>query len=335
MGSRAAGLICLVTGAGGFLGGALAARLTQRGTVRSFQRQYYPELEAMGVAQHQGDLVDAEAVMRAVDGVDIVYHVAALASVWGPKRSFVETNYVGTENILDACRAHGVSRLVYTSTPSVVHGGSSLEGVDSSAPYPETFLAYYPETKARAEKAVLAANGKSLATVALRPHLIWGPGDRHLVPRIFDRARKGRLRLVGSGEQLVDTVYIDNAVDAHIKAGQLLGFDSPIAGRAYFVTNDEPRPIRDIINSMLKAGSLPPCNRHVSPTVAYVAGAVSEFVYGMFRIQSEPMMTRFVAKQLATSHYYNIEDTKRDLQYTPRVTLDEGFRRLTEALNTV
>src|SRR5262245_43737700 len=213
----------LVTGGGGFLGGSVVRLLRQRGRgVRSFTRTAYPWLDELGVEQSFGDLADAAAVGKAAAGMDVVYHVAAKAGVWGRHDDFVATNVTGTENVIAACRKHGIRRLVYTSTPSVVHGGGDLEGADESVPYPEHFEAYYPETKARAERAVLAANGPDLATVALRPHLIWGPGDPHLIPRILARAREGKLRRIGSRPVKVDVTYIDNAADAHVLAGERL-----------------------------------------------------------------------------------------------------------------
>ena len=185
----------LVTGGGGFLGGAIVQQLLARGeSVRCFARGAYPDLTAQGVEVCRGDLADARAVGEAVAGCTHVFHVAALPGVWGPYALYHQTNTIGTQNVIDACRTHGVRRLIYTSTPSVVHSGGDLAGVDESTPYATHFETAYPETKMHAEKAVLAAHGPELATVALRPHLIWGPGDNHLVPRIVDRGRRGRIR---------------------------------------------------------------------------------------------------------------------------------------------
>ncbi|HSI86742.1 MAG TPA: NAD-dependent epimerase/dehydratase family protein, partial [Candidatus Methylacidiphilales bacterium] len=231
----------LVTGGGGFLGRAIVQRLVARGdTVRSLARADYPELTGWGVEVVRGDIEDLDTVERATEGVDIVYHVAAKAGVWGTRASFYGPNVHGTDNILQACWKNGITRLVHTSSPSVVFDGRDIEGADESLPYPKKFHAYYPETKALAEKTVLAANGKRLATVSLRPHLIWGPGDNHLIPRILARGKTGGLRRVGRRPNLVDSVYIDNAVDAHILAGERLDIGSPVAGKAYFITNGEP-----------------------------------------------------------------------------------------------
>jgi nucleoside-diphosphate-sugar epimerase len=242
--------------------------------------------------------------------------------------------------VLDACRARGIQTLVYTSTPSVVHTGGDIEGGTSALPYATHFETAYPETKAIAERMVLEANGTALAqggvlsTCALRPHLIWGPGDAHLLPRVLDRARSGRLRLVGGGAKLVDAVYVDNAADAHIAALDRLAPGAACAGRAYFVTNGEPWPQREVINGFLQAAGLPPCERSISMTAAYRVGAVLELVYRTFGITREPPMTRFVANQLGTAHWYDISDIQADLDWSPAVSMAEGMRRLREALAT-
>jgi nucleoside-diphosphate-sugar epimerase len=325
----------LVTGGGGFLGKAIVTRLLASGAaVRSLARGDYPELRQLGAECVRGDVADADAVSRAAEGCDVVFHVAAKAGVWGSYDEYHHANVVGTENVIAACRASNIPKLVHTSSPSVVFNGRDEAGIDESAPYPDKYLAHYPRTKAVAERAVLKANGgqladgRVLATVALRPHLIWGPGDNHLVPRLIERARQGKLRRVGAGTNLVDTVYIDNAVDAHLLAAQKLEPDSPVAGRAYFITNGEPLPLWDLIDRMLACGGLPPVKRHISARSAYVVGALLEAVYRWTGRTDEPPMTRFVARQLATAHWFNITAARRDLGYHPHVTVTEGLTRL-------
>ncbi|MEE4274231.1 MAG: NAD-dependent epimerase/dehydratase family protein [Thermoanaerobaculales bacterium] len=321
----------LVTGGGGFLGGAIVRRLVDRGeSVRALQRGHYPELEALGVECFRGDLGDPEAVDRAVAGCDVVYHVAAKVEMWGPREPFFRANVEGTDNILRSMRRHGGRRLVFTSSPSVVHGGDHIAGADESLGYPEHYEAAYPETKAAAERRVLAANGPELSTVALRPHLIWGPGDTNLVPNIVERARAGQLRLVGDGSNLVDTVYIDNAVDAHLAAANRLAPDAACAGRAYFVTNDDPRPIKEIINGFLTAAGLEPVEASIPVGVAVAAGHVFEMLHRIFPSASGPRMTPFLARHLATAHWYDISAAKRDLGYEVTVDVDEGMVRLRE-----
>lgn len=319
----------LVTGGGGFLGGAIVRMLLGRGdTVRSFARGSYPELEALGAEVIRGDLADAEAVDRAVAGVDVVFHVGAKAGVWGSYESFHQANVVGTEHILAACRKHGVRKLVYTSSPSVVFNGRDMEGVDESVPYADHYETHYPRTKAEAERKVLAANGPELATVALRPHLIWGPGDTNLVPRIVDRGKQGRLKRIGADRKLIDGTYVDNAAEAHLLAADRLDVGAPLAGKAYFIANGEPLPVWDMVNHILGAAGVPPVSQTVSPEVAYAAGWVLEQVHGLFNLPGEPMMTRFVAKELSTAHWFKLDAARRDFGYVPRVSVEEGLQRL-------
>ena len=323
----------LVTGGGGFLGAAVVRRLAARGDrVRSLSRGRYAELDALGVEQVQGDVADAGVVDAAAAGCDVVFHVAAKAGVWGAYADYHRGNVVGTQNVLDACRKHGVGRLVYTSSPSVVFDGRDMEGVDESAPYPTQYEAAYPKTKAEAERRVLAANGPGLATVALRPHLIWGPGDNHLVPRILARGRAGRLRRVGGANKLVDSTYIDNAAAAHLLAADGLAPGSPVAGRAYFITNGEPIHLWDLVNRILAAGGVPPVTRAVPAWLAYAAGGLLEAAYALSRRREEPPMTRFLARELTTAHWFNIAAARRDLGYEPKVSIAEGLIRLATSL---
>jgi len=323
----------LVTGGGGFLGSALVRRLIDRGdAVRVFARGDYPQLRELGAETHRGDLSRYEDVRRAVEGCDLVFHVGAKAGVWGSYKEYYATNVLGTQNVLQACRQHGVSRLVNTSSPSVVFDGHDQKGCDESTPYPAKYLAHYPRTKAMAEAMVMEASDENLATVSLRPHLIWGPGDTQLVPRVIGRAKAGRLRMVGSGQQRVDAVYVDNAVDAHLAAAERLAPDAACAGKTYFITNDEPMPFAWIMNAILEAGGMSPIQQRVSPGVAFAAGCVMELAYSLLRKKEEPATTRFIARQLATAHWYCIDAAKRDLGYTPSVTMAEGMARLAESL---
>ena len=321
----------LVTGGSGFLGRAILKQLPKAyptATLHTLQRSQHTDLAQQNITQHLGPLTDADLVDQAVAGSDLVFHVAAKAGVWGSYESFHEPNVQGTENVLAACRRHGVTKLIYTSTPSVVHSGSSLEGVDESVPYANHFSTHYPATKAKAEKMVLAANDDTLSTVALRPHLIWGPGDNHLVPRIVDRARRGRLRIVGPGDNLVDGVFIDNAAHAHVLASQKLQPQAACAGKAYFITQGEPIETKKLINGIVNAAGLPSVEKHISFKAAYRIGAVLEFVFKLFGIQKEPPMTRFVAEQLSTAHWYLIDAAKNDLGYDPKVSTAQGLALL-------
>ncbi|KIG15466.1 NAD(P)H steroid dehydrogenase-like protein in alkane synthesis cluster [Enhygromyxa salina] len=318
----------LVTGAGGFLGKSIARALLDRNiATRSLCRGEYPWLREWGVDVRQGDIADPQAVANAVQGCEAVFHVAARVDIWGPYAQFYATNTQGTLNVIEACRAHGVGKLIYTSTPSVVHGGDAVSGVDESAPYPDHFEAHYPATKALAEQAVLAANSPTLSTVAIRPHLVWGPGDTSMMPRVIAKARAGRVRMIGA-PQKIDTVYIDNAVDAHLAALDRLGPDAALAGRAYFVTQDEPLEGPAFINDLLGAAGLPPVEKTVSVGVARAVATIVEGVWGLLRLEAEPPLTRFVVSQLSTAHWYDISAARRDLGYAPKVSYAEGMERL-------
>jgi nucleoside-diphosphate-sugar epimerase len=319
----------LVTGGGGFLGGAIVKRLIARGdSVRSLSRGDYPELRTLGVETIRGDVGEREITFKAAEGCDIVFHVAAKAGIWGRREEFVKANVTGTRNVVEACRAHGIGKLVFTSSPSVVYGGGDLEGVDEKTPYPTHFDAFYPETKAEAERIVLRANEANLSTVALRPHLIWGPGDNHLIPRIIARAKAGRLRRIGDRLNRVDSIYIDNAAEVHLLAADRLLPGSKVAGKAYFVSQGDPWPLWDLVNGILKAARLAPVHKSVPTRVAWLAGAMMESTHRAFRLKGEPLMTRFLVHQLSTAHWFNIEAARRDLDYKPKVSIDEGLRRL-------
>ena len=322
----------LVTGGGGFLGLAIVRQLINRGDrVVSFSRGEYPQLAELGVEQRRGDLSDLNALVDAAKGCDVVFHVAAKAGIWGEFKEYYQANVAGTENVIAACRVHSIDRLVYTGSPSVVFDGSDVEGGDESLPYPSRYEAHYPHSKAIAEKAVLAANSHALATVSLRPHLIWGPGDNHLVPRIVAKGRAGALRRIGHSPCLVDTVFVENAAEAHLNAADRLAPGAPPAGKAYFISNGEPIPLWDMVNHILAAAGLPPVTRHVPPSLAYAAGAVCEVVWKTMNLSGEPPMTRFVANELSTSHWFDISAARRDLGYTPRISIEEGLKILRDS----
>jgi nucleoside-diphosphate-sugar epimerase len=344
----------LVTGGGGFLGGYIVAALLARGDrVRSFGRGDYPQLAAQGVEVVRGDIRDPASVADACQGVDCVFHAAALAGIGMGRRSFEDVNLRGTQNVMAGCHAAGVRRLVYTSSPSVVFAGRDQCGVAESAPYDFTWMernrAWYSLSKARAEQAVLAANGAELRSCALRPHLIWGPGDPHLVPRLIARARSGRLRRVGDGTNLIDITYVENAAEAHLLTADALAADCAVAeatspsdrrpaeagspaGRAYFISQGEPVNCWQWINDILAPVELPPVKQSMSLKAAWRVGAVCEALYGLMRLTGEPPMTRFLAAQLATSHWFDISAARRDLGYAARVSTQEGMRRLAEWL---
>jgi nucleoside-diphosphate-sugar epimerase len=318
----------LVTGGGGFLGKTIVRQLLAKGhRVVSFSRSAYPELHALDVRQLSGDIADESAVKDAVRGRDAVFHLAAkTGGMWGTFEEYHRANVIGTRNVITACRAGRVGMLVYTSSPSVVFDGGDMQGVNESVPYPTQYHSPYPQTKAMAEQSVMAAAGEKLKTVALRPHLIWGPQDNHLVPRII--ARAASLRRVGDGNNRVDTIYVDNAARAHVLAMEALAENPAISGRVYFISDDNPIGLWEMVDRILAAGGLPPVKRTISPAAAYRIGAVLEWAYRTFRLSGEPRMTRFIARELATSHWFDISAAKRDLGYTADISIDEGMKRL-------
>ena len=320
----------LVTGAGGFLGRYIVEQLVARGDrVRALCRGSYPALDALGVETVRADLRDAAAVESACRGSDVVFHVAGLAGIGGRWQHFYAVNVLGTQHVVAGCRRCGVGRLIYTSSPSVTFDGTDQRGVDESAPYPTRWLAHYPHSKALAEQHVLSSNGADgLLTCALRPHLVWGPRDRHLIPRLLRRARAGRLRRVGDGKNLIDMVYVENAAAAHLLAADALAPGSVVAGRAYFISQGEPVNCWQWIDQILALAGLAPVEKSISLRAAWRLGAVCEAVYSFLRLPGEPPMTRFLAAQLATSHYFNISRARQDFGFQPRVSTAEGMQRL-------
>lgn len=320
----------LVTGGGGFLGSAVVRGLREQGHhVRSLSRSRYPELEALGVEQHSVDLAEGGAALeRAVQGAQAIVHCAAKAGVAGSAASFDRANRVGTLRLLDAAQAQGVERLVYTSSPSVCFDGQDHVRASNDLPYATEFLAAYPRSKAAAEQAALAAHDPAgIRVVALRPHLIFGPGDPHILPRLFERAAQGKLRRVGDGTNEVSVTFVENAAAAHLDALAALEPASPAGGRAYFVGQKEPVQLWPWLAEVLAGVGLPPVRRSISARAAYRIGAVCEAVWRWSRRSSEPPMTRFVARQLATSHSYDMAPLERDVGYHERVPLAEATRR--------
>lgn len=322
----------LVTGANGFLGQYIVEQLLARGDrVRAYCRRPSASLDALGAQTVLGDVRDRAATVAACESVDTVFHVAASAGIWGPWQLYYETNTLGTRHVIEGCLRHQVARLVYTSSPIVTFDGNEQCGIDEAAPYPRRWLCHYPHSKALAEQEVLAANGRQgLLTCALRPHLIWGPRDQHLVPRIVGRARQGRLVRVGNGKNLIDTVYVENAAWAHLLAAERLVHGSPVPGSAYFISQGEPVNCWQWIDELLALAGAAPVRRAISTKTAYSIGAVLEAAHRLRRAQGEPLMTRFLALQLGKSHYFNINRARRDFGYQPRVSTAEGMRRLSD-----
>lgn len=308
----------LVTGGGGFIGRHVVRQLLARGdSVRVFSRGRYPDMAALGANMIRGDLEDAAAVAAACGDTDCVFHVAARAGVWGTYAAFHGPNVAATRNVIDACRRQRVSRLVFTSSPSVIFDNRPQRGADESLPYPEHFENPYSQTKAEAERMVLEASNESLLTVALRPHLVFGPGDPHLLPRVISKARRGQLVQVGGGANRVDLTYVEDAARAHLLAADALTGGN-VAGKAYFITQGEPVNLWTWIRDLLAALGLPGPKRTVSAATARRVGALLEGIHRLLRLPGEPRLTRFVASELALDHYYDISRAQIDLGYAPR-----------------
>ncbi len=323
----------LVTGGGGFLGAVLVRQLLARGdAVTLVARGRYPALEALGARGVQIDLgAPGAGLSEVAAGHDVVFHVAAKAGVWGPDEEFTAINVGGTLNVIRACQEAGVGRLVYTSSPSVVFAGGDHENANQDLPYPASYDAPYPRTKAEAERAVLAANSPGLVTTALRPHLIYGPGEPHMIPRLRDRHQKGRLRIIGNGKNKVSLCYVDNAAVAHLQAADRLTASAPHAGKAWFVNDSEPVLLWEWVNALFRELGEPPLTRSVSPGVALLGAHVASGIWSLFSLAGEPPITPFAVKSLSTSHWYDIQPANQAFGYVPLVDGAEGFARTVAA----
>lgn len=320
-----------MTGGGGFLGSAIVKRLRARGDdVVVVARGDYPELAAQGARLVRADITDLPTLTSAMEGCDVVFHTAAKAGVWGSFESYFKPNVVGTEMLIAACLATRTPKLVFTGSPSVVFDGTNQENGTSALPYANPASSHYSATKAAAERLVLKANSRPLATLSLRPHLIYGPGDPHLIPRVIDRASKGRLALVGDGSNRVSLTFIDNAAEAHLQAADRLSFNAACAGRAYFINDPEPVVFGSWLQTLVSRLGLPPIKRRISIETGIRIGGLLEFIWKTLRLGGEPPLTRSVAQNLGLSHWYSIEEAVRDFGYSPPVKAADGFERTVE-----
>ena len=318
----------LVIGGTGFLGGEIVRQLLERGQkVRTLCRRKGDVPEGAEIVL--GDLTDGQSLRKACQGVETVYHTASMPSIsvhWEP---FFDTNVFGTLNVLDACKTAGVRKLIYTSSASVIFDGKPQPGIDETAPYPDRWLAHYPHSKAIAEKLILSAASDSLLTCSIRPHLIIGKRDRHLIPRLLQRAKSGRLFRVGDGTNLIDIIFVENAALGHIQAAEALtDKESPVNGNAYFLSQGEPVNCWEWIDEVLVMNRLSKVKRSISLSAAWTLGMLLEGWYKCCRLKGEPIMTRFLAAELALTHYLNISKAKRDFGYVPMISMAEGMKRL-------
>lgn len=319
----------LVTGGGGFTGSALARELIKKGNkVISFSRGDYPELRESGIRTLRGDLSDSDLVLEAAENADIVFHVAAKAGISGCYSDYYRTNVTGTSNIIKACRTNNVKYLIYTSSASVVFNGKNIDGGDESLPYPKRPLSFYTETKAMAEKLVLEADSPSLRTLSLRPHLVYGPGDNHLLPRIRKQSESGRLRQIGGGRNLIDVSYIDNVIAAHLDAADALANNTEASGKAYFITNGEPVLLWHFLNDMLRMSGLQPVSKSIPVWAASAFAVLDEAIHKTIIRNHEPFLTRFLVSELTLSHWFDISRARSLLNYNPMISNIEGLKKM-------
>ncbi len=322
----------LVTGGGGFIGQALVKRLIEDGhQVTSLSRKDYPELKKIGAKTITADLSDRSSLISAFAKHDFVFHVAAKAGFWGPYSEYFRSNVLGTLNVIDACRENNITRLVFTSSASVVFDGHDIEGGNENLPYPNQPLSYYTTTKAIAEKAVLNANGSTLKTISLRPHLVWGPGDNHILPRIIQQAKNGKLRILGDGENIIDSTYIDNCIEAHICALNSDENNPDIWGRPYFISNGEPVRLWDLLNQMLEANNIDPLEKNLSKYNALIIANLLEKKHKWSKKNTPPRLCKFLVHELTSSHWFDISAAKNMLGYNPQVSFKEGLKQLSKS----
>lgn len=308
------------------LGGAVAQLLRDKGHhVRTFQRG----ASAGATDEVRGSLTDRAAVSRAVDSMDAVIHLAAKVSFTGQWEDFIATNILGTSNLLEAAKDSGVKDFVFVSSPSVAHFGDALAGAGAGEADPLKARGFYARSKAAAELNALGSDSAQLRVTAIRPHVVWGPGDTQLVERVIQRAKAGRLPLLDQGAALIDTTYIDNAAAAIVRGLERMDHAH---GRALVVTNGEPRPVGELIAGICTAGGAPARKLNVPGWLARGAGSIIEKAWlaagSRNLVHDEPPMTRFLAEQLSTAHWFDQRETHEVLDWKPEVSIDDGLRRL-------
>ena len=318
----------LVTGAGGFLGRAVVRRLNEAGhAVVALVHENTAGVD--GVDRRSGDIVNLDAMAQAVAGCDAVIHCAAHLTPFGRIDDYYDVNVRGTDNLLAACEIAGVRRFVFTSCAGVVLDRGDLNGVNETQRVPARAPTPYLATKAIAERHVLAANAADFATVALRPHLLWGPGESALLPRLASLAKAGKLRLFGEAGKKIDSCYVDNAADAHVAALDRLEPGAAIAGKAYFITQGEPASIEGFVNGLLRAAGYPAETRRLSAPVARVLASTAPLRRA---VGADPLVTGDLLALFGQATWFNIAAARRDLGYQPRVGMAEGFARVSSYL---
>jgi nucleoside-diphosphate-sugar epimerase len=313
---------CLVTGSGGFLGTVLCKKLKEKGyKVTGFSRNYYPHLNLLGVKQIQGDLGNISDIKKACNNVNVIFNCAAKLDNWGKYKEFYKTNVNGVINIIDSIKQNQI--LIHTSSPSAIMSNKDLEGVDESIKYPNIYFSHYAKTKAKAEKIITRACKNGLKSIILRPHIIWGPGDNNIIPRIMNLRKK--IIIIGNGKNFVDTVYIDNAADAHILAMDALLKTPKLTGNKYFICQNEPIKIWELIKEILSWKNINLGKKFIPSQIAYIGALFFEFFYKIFHLKGEPLLTRYIVNEFSKNHWFDTTAAKNDLNFIPKISLKKGL----------
>jgi len=326
-----------VTGGSGFLGKEICFLLKDKGyKVKSLSRKKCKELEEKGIKSISCDITDRRCLSEALKGTHAVIHTAAKAGIWGRDEDFYRTNVEGTKNLIEACQENAIEHCVYTSSPSVCFNGDDIKGADESIPYASKKLCSYAHSKQLAEAFVLdSTKHTSLKATAIRPHLIWGPGDPHFLPRLKEKSLSGKLFQIGRGDNFVDIIYVKNAAEAHIGALEKLFQNNNLRGQAYFIGQEEAVNLWDFLNKLLKASSLPSIKKKLPFSLAYAAGVLNEKIFKALKIyDKEPRITPFLALQLGKSHYFNHQKARSDFDYKPSIMTGEGLKLLSKSLKS-
>lgn len=319
----------LVTGGSGFVGQALAISLAEQGhQVIAVSRKPNQKLLQHGIELVSCDLSKKDEIDSiSLAGVETIFHTAAYVKMWGKYQDFYKTNFLGTKFLLEKAKVAGVKKFIYTSSPSVIADGTDLKGINEAYSYPKKYKAYYPQTKSLAERFVLANNSKDFKTLSLRPHLIWGPGDTNLIPTIIAKAKSGKLKIIGTGNNKVDICYIEDCVSAHLCAYQALDNNPKASGKAYFVSQGEPVLLWDWINQVLELNNLPKVTTKIPFKLAYALATILELVARVIPNSPEPLLTRFLVSEMATDHYFDLTRAKELLGFEPKYSVKSGMEK--------
>ncbi len=320
----------LVTGATGFLGFHICEILIEQGhKVYNFSRSHSDELEDIGVTTRKGDLQVIDSINSALDGIDAIFNVASKVGMWGKWEDFYNINYIGTKNLVDLAIKKNIKYFIHTSTPSVVFGKEPIVNGDEHCPYPEEYISLYAKSKSLGEKYALSKACEGFKVCSIRPHLIYGQRDKNIIPRLIQARTDKKLKIIGNGDNIVDVIHVTNAAHAHIDAFNELRQDAKNNGKAYFIGQESPVKLWDFINKILKKKNLPPVKTKISLRLSYMIGYLIEIFLKTFRIYNiHPPMTRFVALQLGTSHYFSHENAKRDFGYHVRLSLEDSLEQI-------